>query len=253
MQTPGFLSTPLIRTFLFALLTSSLLASLLAVKSLFHLQIVPHLLQQHQLHRLLTFQSVYTNSGELLFSTLLLYQLRLLERIFGSRKFLSCILYTGAVTSLLCPAILLLGWWLTAGRWNYLPPGPTPVIFALLAQYHAAVPGIYKFSILLPGGVGEVGGSDKLYAYLLALQLAACQLPGSAVAASVGWLVGYAWRLEMLPRTRWRVGRGVVAMLGGEGEAREFEVLRRRLRGEVGAERQGGPIVWRVLDQFRGR
>jgi membrane associated rhomboid family serine protease len=254
MQAPGFSSAPLTRLFLFTLLLTSLLATLLSSKPLFHLQILPHLLQQHQFYRLLTFQSIYANSGELLFSTLLLYHLRLLERLFGSRKFLSCIVYSGAATSVLAPAVLLLGWWLTGGRWNYLPPGPTPVLFALLAQYHAAVPGTYKFALLLPGGVGELVASDKIYAYLLALQLAACQLPGSAVGAALGWLVGYTWRLEMLPKTRWRVGRRVVRFLGGEAEGREYEALRSRLRGEVEREEgQQGPIVWRVLDQFRGR
>jgi len=115
------------------------------------------------------------------------------------------------------------------------------------------VPGTYKFGVVLPGGAGELNGSDKVYAYILALQLAVCQLPGSAAAAGVGWVVGYAWRLDLLPKTRWRVGRWAVRMLGGEDEGREFEGLRRRLRGEMPEEEGAGPIIWRVLGQFRGR
>lgn len=254
MQQPGFSSTPLTRAFLYALLAASTLSTLTATKLLFHLQIVPHLHPQHQFFRLPLFQAIYASSGELLFSTLLIYHLRIVERFFGSRKFLSLLLYTYVVTSLVTPAILALGWTATGGRWNYLPPGPTPLLFALLAQYHAAVPYTYKFTVILPGGAGEVSASEKAYAYILALQLAACQLPGSAVSAAVGWVVGYAWRLDLLPSTRWRVGPRVVQMLGGEAEGREFEVLRRRLHGQDGEEdpRQG-PIVWRVLDQFRGR
>lgn len=257
MQQSGFSSAPITRTLLYALIVSSLLCSLTSTKPYFHLQIHPHLLVEHQFSRLVSFQSIYANSGELLFGILLLYSLRQIERLFGSRKFLSLILYTYAVTSIVTPALLFVGWTATRGRWNYLPPGPTPLLFALLAQYHAAVPGTYKFSILLPGGAGELGGSDKLYAYLLATQLAACQMPGSLVAAAVGWVVGYAWRLDLLPQTRWRASRSVVRMLGGEVERREFEGLRRRLQeGEAGQDRDGsreGPIVWRVLDQFRGR
>jgi hypothetical protein len=257
MQQSGFFSTPITRTLLYTLLATSLLSSLTSTKPYFHLQIHPHLILQHQFSRLATFQSIYANSGELLFGLLLLYNLRQIERLFGSRKFLSLLLYTYAVTSVVTPALLFVGWMITGGRWNYLPPGPTPLLFALLAQYHAAVPGTYKFSILLPGGAGELGGSDKVYAYLLATQLAACQLPGSLVAAAVGWVVGYAWRLDLLPRTRWRVSGSIVSMLGGEVEGREFEGLRRRLREGEGGEEQNSsgerPIVWRVLDQFRGR
>lgn len=257
MQQPGFSSTPLTRTLLYSLLAASILTSLTSTKPQFHLQIVPHLHPQHQLHRLPLFQTIYASSGELLFATFLIYHLRILERIFGSRKFLSLLLYAYAATSILTPALLVLGWAASRGKWNYLPPGPTPLLFALLAQYHAAVPGTYKFSVLLPGGAGEVSASDKAYAYILALQLAACQLPGSAVSAAVGWVVGYAWRLDLLPWTRWRVGPQVVRMLGGEAEGREFEVLRQRLRGQEGVDGVEDlgprPIVWRVLDQFRGR
>ncbi|KAI5821376.1 hypothetical protein BZA77DRAFT_299387 [Pyronema omphalodes] len=255
MQQTGFISTPITRSLLYALLSTSLLSSLTSIKPNFHLQVVPHLFPQHQFFRVLSFQSIYANSGELLFGLLLLYNLRQIERLFGSRKFLSLLLYTYAATSIITPTLLLTGWMATKGRWNYLPPGPTPLLFAILAQYHAAVPGTYKFSLLLPGGAGEIEGSDKIYSYLLAVQLAACQLPGSLVGAAVGWIVGYAWRLDLLPKTRWRVGRGIVRLLGGDVEGKEYEALRRRLReGETeqsqAAER---PIVSRVFGQFMGR
>ena len=254
MQQPGFSSTPLTRTFLYFLLAASTLTTLTSSKLQFHLQIVPHLFPQHQFLRLPLFQSIYASSGELLFATLLIYHLRIVERIFGSRKFLSLLIYAYVVTSLVVPALLALGWVVSSGRWNYLSPGPTPLLFVLLAQYHAAVPSTYKFSVLLPGGAGEISASDKVYAYILALQLAACQPPGSVVAAAVGWVVGYAWRLDLLPSTRWRVGTRMVQIMGGEAEGREFEILRRRLHGQDEVEDPGqGPIVWRVLNQFRGR
>jgi len=77
-------------------------------------------------------------------------------------------------------------------------------------------------------------------------------MPGSFLGAFVGWVVGYAWRLELVPGAKWRVRPGVVRMLGGEA-GREYEGLRRRLRGQ-GEERgeDGRPIASRVLDTFRG-
>ena len=74
--------------------------------------------------------------------------------------------------------------------------------------------------------------------YLLAGQLALSQLPGSLVAAAVGWIAGLAWRYEiLLPRrlVEWRVPGWVVgekSPMRGQGasvRAGGIEQLRRRL------------------------
>jgi membrane associated rhomboid family serine protease len=256
MQQSGFRSSPLTKRLLYSILTLSILSTITASKPLFHIQLVPHILNQHQLYRIPAFQFLYANSGELLFATILLYHLRVVERIFGSRKFLSLVLYLWGVTSIVAPALLLVGYVSTRGGrwWNYLPPGPTPLLFGLLAQYHAAVPSTYKFTVVLPGDAGEVALTDKWYLYLIAVQLGACQLPSSALLAAVGWVVGYAWRLDLLPAARWRVPGRVVVMLGGESGGSEYDGLRRRLTGEPEQRRDepARPIVWRVVDQFRG-
>jgi len=100
--------------------------------------------------------------------------------------------------------------------------------------------------------------------YLLAAQLALSQFPGSTIAAAVGWVVGYAWRSEILPgASRWRIPR----WLGKEsGEGHRYEGLRRRLEGEStaaaasgvdgaqggGGGRQRRTLGTQILDQFRG-
>lgn len=75
--------------------------------------------------------------------------------------------------------------------------------------------------------------SDKSYRYFLALQLALFQWPGSLLGAIVGWVVGYAWRSDLLPGalTRWRVPGWAVGMKTPKS-SQEFEGLRRRLEGE---------------------
>lgn len=160
---------------------------------------------------------------------------------------------------------------LTFGAVNHLPAGPTPLIFALLAQYHAAIPTIYKYRIVTStspstaSSASEDQGpvlSDKSLVYLLAGQLALSSFPGSAIAAGVGWMVGVAWRGEWGPGGwgRWRVPAWVV----GEKKANTgqgFERLRRRLEGEgsgTGTDgRSEGEARRRtlgrgILDQFRG-
>lgn len=170
---------------------------------------------------------------------------------------------------------------------NYLPPGPTPLIFALLAQYHASIPSVYKFRVLIPLSLSDpqpeatpalqatrqenepaITVSDKIYVYIVAIQLAFCQPPGSLLGAAIGWIVGYAWRAELLPWGRWRWPLWMFEKrTGREG----YEGLRRVARGEDGAQESGPsvgagegtaaegaagatgrPLSTQILDQFRG-
>lgn len=148
------------------------------------------------------------------------------------------------------------------------------MIFALLAQYHAGIPHVYKYRIATsasPSAQTPQGFvvSDKSTTYLLAAQLALAQFPGSTIAAVVGWLVGYAWRNEILPGgARWRVPRWVTGKVE-TATGRQYEGLRRRLEGESSAagtasavegdENRGGGVGrqrrtlgTQIMDQFRG-
>ncbi|RPB23216.1 hypothetical protein L211DRAFT_809359 [Terfezia boudieri ATCC MYA-4762] len=278
MNLSGFRGTPLTRLLVFALLLASLLTSLTNTKHYFHLQLRPHLLHYHQFTRIFLWQTIYANSGELLFACAVLYNLRVMERMFGTRKFASFMVVSWVGTCLAGVAVLGVGkdeWWEeSAGRWewNYLPPGPTAVVFALLAQYHAAVPSIYNIQFLPSGSSSssyssqpqatqsqsaseglDITLTDKLPTYILATQLAFSQPPGSLLAAAVGWIFGYAYRAEIVPGARWRVPGWLFDRSGGE-----YENLRRRLAaGEfAGPEERGEgarrPLMGQILDQFRG-
>ena len=156
------------------------------------------------------------------------------------------------MTAIIPPALLALVIRpLSMGVIDFLPAGPTPIIFAILAQYHAIVPRMYSYKIALSRGPppkNEAEGedtpglefTDKSTKYLFALQLALFQWPGSLLGALVGWVVGYAWRNELLPGrlTRWRVPGWVV----GVSERKKndgFEGIRRRLEGEETAAATG--------------
>ena len=155
---------------------------------------------------------------------------------------------------------------LSFGRINYLPAGPTPIVFALLAQYHAAIPYIYKYRVSSPLPTGTSSSQEygllltsKSTSYLLPIQLALSQLPGSAIAAAVGWIVGFAYRRDVLPGVaRWRVPGWVI---GGSEQKERYDNLRQRMESEAGratgvennrdhARRRG--VVGGLIDQFRG-
>lgn len=128
---------------------------------------------------------------------------------------------------------------LSASLFNYVPAGPTPVIFAVLAQFHAMVPHMYKYRVATsqaPPTDDPFSGltlSDKSYQYLIAFHLSLLQWPGSVVGAAIGWLVGHAWRGGVLPASvvSWRLPAWMVG-LSAQGRSAEFEGLRRRLEGE---------------------
>lgn len=179
----------------------------------------------------------------------------------------SFIISTFPYTTLLPPILLaVVVRPLSFGHVNYLPAGPTAIVFALLAQYHAAIPSMYKYRVSssVPTGTSsnqEYGLmlSSKSTSYILPLQLALSQLPGSAIAAGIGWIIGFAYRREILPgAARWRVPSWVI---GGSEQKERYDSLRRRMEGEAGratgvdnerqpARRRG--LVGGLVDQFRG-
>ncbi|KAJ2983690.1 hypothetical protein NUW58_g6204 [Xylaria curta] len=270
----SFTNAPVTRSLVYGLIGVSIAASLLDIKHYFYILVDLHLWRFHQTWRALIYQLCYTNSSEVLFAAMTLYNMRPIERLWGSRKYATFVFVTFLLTSVLSPVILALVLRpLSLGLLNYLPAGPTPIIFAILAQYHAMVPHIYKYRIatsISQSPNDQFQGltlSDKSYRYLLALQLALFQWPGSILGASVGWIVGYAWRMEVFPRSlmRWRIPGWIVGIRAPR-RSQEFEGLRRRLEDEnaptaatTGAQGQTGSGSGRrrttgqqVMDQFQG-
>jgi hypothetical protein len=132
----------------------------------------------------------------MLFAGLTLYNLRVIERLWGSRKFASFLLTVVPLTLILAPIITISLRYLTLGKVNYIPAGPTSIIFALLAQYHATIPFEYRYKLVLPvWGLQEtITVSSKSSSYLIPAQLALSQFPSSLIPAGTGWLVGYGYR-----------------------------------------------------------
>lgn len=168
---------------------------------------------------------------------------------------------------------------------DYLPSGPTATIFALLAQYHATIPHTFRYRIgtttsartATPTSTPSTNNntndtpsttttpkqppqsltlllSDKSTTYLIALQLSLSQFPSTLLPALTGWIIGVAWRAELLPglspstsgfripawmvgerERRGSAGAGAGGGAGSVAERERYEDLRRRLEGEVAA------------------
>ncbi|CAO1604669.1 MAG: hypothetical protein LQ349_006123 [Xanthoria aureola] len=233
MLASGFSAATVSKWLFFGTIASSILVSITDGKFYFHIQLVPHLWRYKQFWRLLVWQSCYNNSGELLFGVMTLYNLRIVERLWGSRKFASFLTAVLFPTLFIPPLLLTLLRPVSFSTLNVLPAGPTPLIFALLAQYHATIPTVYKYRILLSSSSTDaLTLSDKSLVYLLAAQLALSSLPGSLISAVGGWFVGVAWRRDLGPElwTTWRLPAWIIG--GKQGRGGDFEHFRRRLEGE---------------------
>lgn len=201
--------------------------------------------------------------------------MRLVERLWGSRKFLGFVLstlpYTALIPVLLLSLVIRPLSSMTSSSTSsssgggggdhvgasYLPAGPTGIIFALLAQFHSAIPHTYKYTVSTSTSTSTTApaqGSksaketqptstsrttepepepepststttatagatppsslvltDKSTTYFLALQLSLSQFPHSLLPAITGWTIGYAWRMDLLPKctVAWQVPRWV--------------------------------------------
>ncbi|KAJ4312902.1 hypothetical protein N0V94_007203 [Neodidymelliopsis sp. IMI 364377] len=262
MLSSGFTNAPVSQFLVFGIVIGALIASLTDTRYYLPIAVVPHIWGYGQLWRFLTWNAVFTNSTEVLFGVLAFYQLRVVERLWGSRKFLSFIIATLPYTTLLPPILLTFVLRpLTFGTINYLPSGPTSILFALLANYYAAIPYTYRYRIspstpsssqTTPSSTTHQATSiwthsltitSKATSYLAPLQLALSQFPGSLIAAALGWAVGTAYRRDLLPGgvSSWRVAAW---MVGDEekGEGR-FEGLRQRLESERGDGASSGILA----------
>ena len=95
MLTTGFSNAPVTRCLVYAVIATSILASITDTKHYFYIQVDPHLWRYHQFWRIFTHQLCYTNSTEVLFAAMSLYNMRVIERLWGSRKFAVSLLPPG--------------------------------------------------------------------------------------------------------------------------------------------------------------
>lgn len=86
----SFTNAPVTRTLVLGLVSSSVAASLFDVKHYFYIDVATHFWTYHQTWRAFIFQLCYTNSAEVLSAVITLYNLRVVERLWGSRKYAVC-------------------------------------------------------------------------------------------------------------------------------------------------------------------
>lgn len=261
----SFTNAPVSRLLVTGVVCSSLLASLLDTKHYLYIRTDLHLWQYGQFWRLVLFQLAWTNSSEVLFGAMAFYHLRIIERLWGSRKYASFLLISFLLTCLVVPTFFIVLAPLTGGVMSYVPAGPVPLLFAAYAQYKALVPHLYQYQLVFrtpfalptktpsasspespapsaPNTSTSISTStkitltDRLPTHFLILQSVLFQFPSSLPGALTGFAIGQAFRNDMLPSrlAKWRVPNWLVGSSASlrRGRNEGFEDLQRRLEGE---------------------
>ncbi|GFR45426.1 hypothetical protein Agub_g6805, partial [Astrephomene gubernaculifera] len=137
---------------------------------------------------------VFRSPAELFFGALVMYYFRILERESGSPKF-------GAFAATTTGLAAALQW--AAGRSGLLrlaapASGPYGFLFACFVQYFFQVPPASKMSVL------GWRLSDKVFLYLIGMQLLLSGGPASLLAGGAGLVAGLAYRGNLLGMKRMR-------------------------------------------------
>ncbi|KAG2489179.1 hypothetical protein HYH03_012405 [Edaphochlamys debaryana] len=136
---------------------------------------------------------VFSSPAELLFGTLVMYYFRLLERESGSAKFGAFAAASTGIAALLQWALGRAGAALPA-----TPSGPYALLFACFVQYACQVPPASKMVVM------GWRLSDKVFLYLVGLQLLLSGGTGSLLVGSCGLAAGVLYRVNAFGLKRLR-------------------------------------------------
>ncbi|KAI9257177.1 hypothetical protein BDA99DRAFT_539281 [Phascolomyces articulosus] len=210
MQTAGpsgFYNVPTTKFLILFVGTCSVLASILDLKPIFHLQLSPHVTIHHQFWRLITSHCAFTNSGELFFGLLLIYAMRVIERQYGTAKYAAFVFLTLWISTFLELGALVSGAKLGFRR---IPGGPKKsplknekhdsyaLIFSMLYQYHRIIPSTYRFRIF------GATLNDKMFLYAPAIQIFISQSFATMIPCICGLMAGALYRSDVGNMKKWR-------------------------------------------------
>ncbi|KAF9984418.1 hypothetical protein BGZ65_000420 [Modicella reniformis] len=126
---------------------------------------------------------------------MVIYHLRVIERLFGPAKYASFLFVSAVVCTFLNVAILVTG---SPLGLTILPSGPYGVIFSALYQYYTIIPSVYEFKVF------GVVFTDKVFTYAPAALLMLSNMPGSIALGASGLLAGAIYRSDFAGTRRWR-------------------------------------------------
>lgn len=239
----GFTNTPVSKAICITSTILPLVLSILSIKYYLNLGIDPYIIEYHQFWRIITYQLSVVNESDYLLVIILWFQFKILERFYGSRKYLSVITSFAVINSVVCVLVMSLGQLLVyylrfivkvilLGRdaesvqyqttiLNTIIPGPLGIISSLYVAYGANIPVSYYFKIVLKkpssGNANHAGPlsqqlnlTNRFPVHILYTLLFFNNGFKSIIPCLVGLLVGKLYTFELLPMgSSWLLPKGV--------------------------------------------
>ncbi|KAI8983534.1 hypothetical protein BDB01DRAFT_791176 [Pilobolus umbonatus] len=191
----GFYNVPATKLLLLFYGSCSLLSAIFNLKQYFFLQLDPHITVHHQFWRLLTSQLAFANSVDVFYGSILIYAMRMIERQYGTTKYIAFISLSAVISTILEVLVLMVG---VRFGLKYIPGGPYAVIFSSIYQFYSIIPITYRFRIF------GVVVTDKLFLYILAFQLAISQSMETIIPTLCGLFTGLLYRTDIGNIKQWR-------------------------------------------------
>ncbi|EGW31381.1 uncharacterized protein SPAPADRAFT_154450 [Spathaspora passalidarum NRRL Y-27907] len=231
----GFVNTPITRTICILSTFLALSLSILQWKHYVKLSIDPYIIEYSQFWRILTYQLAVVNESDFLLTILLWFQFKVLERFYGSRKYLSIIVLFAVYNAVACLLLMSIGQllWYYANYFvkstilhydpseihytdtilNEIIPGPLGVLSSLYVSYGSYIPLMYHFKILLTepetneegqpveesGSSKELNLTNKFPVHVLYTLLILNNGFESIVPCTVGLILGRLHTYDLLP------------------------------------------------------
>lgn len=241
----GFTNTPVSKSICILSTILPLVLSILSIKYYLNLVIDPYIIEYYQFWRLFTYQISVVNESDYLLVILLWFQFKILERFYGSRKYLSVVTSFAVANLIACLLVMSLGqllvyYFMFAVKvillghnadsvqyettiLNTVIPGPLGILSSLYVTYGANIPVSYYFKILLKkpsasrddakssGGFSQqLNLTNRFPVHVLYTLLFFNNGFESIVPCLVGLFIGKLYTCELLPMgTSWLLPRGL--------------------------------------------
>jgi len=189
----GFHNAPLSKAILFLTGSFSVGASVLKLQHLLDFTDLSSILSKYPAWRLITNHFFFASPGELLFGLLLIYYFRLFERQMGTVKFGGFTFVTLAIATMTQIALYVVS------PTTKISSGPYSLLFACFVLFFSDVPSTYRFHLC------GIPASDKLFVYILALQLLLSNSTNSVFSGICGIIAGLAYKSETLGLNKWKL------------------------------------------------
>ncbi|QDZ19057.1 hypothetical protein HOP50_02g15660 [Chloropicon primus] len=185
----------------------------------------------------------WSTGSEIIVGTLLLYWLKEVERVKGSRKTATMILLASVVQSLARAALSAL--WPDVFKGGFCD-GPLTAVFALIAAFWLTVPSIASLEVF-----GGLQVTNNVFVYVAALHLIVGRGWKSFSLGAVGWLFGLAYQTNFLSLGRVELPSFLSQACGKVFEGADYDKVKVRYgrfvqirrepgRGEGGGQNQQG-------------